>query len=113
MDKSQSTLNRPTKKFLTKYFHDGRWWATDIMAYDREDAEARCQKLRMQLEGEHIMDVPAVGGSWLADLICWWNNFNSTPWWKFWRSDSSPIALLVGLTLGVFFCVYGIVTLMK
>lgn len=64
---------RPTKKFLTQYYHDGRWWCSSIDAYDWDDAEARCRKLGMQLDGEHVMTIPACGGP-LANLIIWFRN---------------------------------------
>ena len=63
-----SSSDRPTKRFLARYFHDNAWWGTEVAAYDRADAEARCAALNMKLDGEHIEtiawdsapDVPAV-----------------------------------------------------
>jgi hypothetical protein len=46
--------DRPTKRFLARYFHDGAWWGTDVHAYDFADAEARCKSLNMKLDGEHV-----------------------------------------------------------
>lgn len=61
-------------KFLARYYHRGSWWHMEFFAVDWDDAEAICKKLNLQLTGEHKMTIPAVGGSWLADLICWARN---------------------------------------
>lgn len=67
--------DRPAKKFLAQYFHDGAWWSMKISAYDFEDAEIRCKKLNLQLDGEFVMSIPAVGsGGWLPRAVCWIRN---------------------------------------
>lgn len=66
---------RRTRKFCTRYFHDGTWWAADIQAYDFEDAEIRCKKLGMQLDGVHVLTLPSWIGFWAADLIIGIRNF--------------------------------------
>ncbi len=67
-----SDPNRPTKKFLCRYFHDGSWWGCDIDAYDFADAEARCKKIGgLQLDGELVATIPAgPGAGLLARCIC-------------------------------------------
>lgn len=65
-----SRQNERTKRFLARYYHDGAWWSIDVYAYDFDDAESRCGKLGLQLDGEHVMTIPAVGkSSWLPNLI--------------------------------------------
>lgn len=52
------------KTYTCRYYHDGKWWALDLMARDCEDAEARVRKLgNLQLLGEVHMRIPAVGGA--------------------------------------------------
>lgn len=75
------------KKFLAQYFHDGSWWSVDIYAIDFADAEAICKKLNLQLDGEHIMTIPACAGAGIfVKTICAIRNF-------FWRSSSVILAL--------------------
>lgn len=64
-------MNRPTKRFLAEYYHDGSWWGCDIHAYDHEDAEARAKKLgNLKILGERVMSIPCVApGSWLPNWI--------------------------------------------
>lgn len=48
------------KTYTCRYYHDGKWWALDLVAQDAEDAEARCRKLgNLQLLGEIKMRIPA------------------------------------------------------
>lgn len=61
--------NRPTRRYLADYYHDGERPTISIYAYDFPDAEVRCKKLGLRLLGEHMMTIPAVGGSWLPTLI--------------------------------------------
>jgi len=68
------SADRPTKKFLCQYYHDGSWWSQTIDAYDFEDAEIRAKKLSMQLDGEYVMTVDGRVG-FLAPLICRIRNF--------------------------------------
>ena len=56
-------------RFLASYYHDGSWWVVDIYAADFDDAEVICKAHNLRLDGEHVMTIPAVGGSWLANLI--------------------------------------------
>lgn len=58
------------RKFLARYYFDGSWWCIDIMAKDWDEAEARCKKLGLQLDGEHVVTIRHVlGGRTIADLI--------------------------------------------
>lgn len=62
-------------KFLASYYHNGSWWNLSFHAIDWEDAETICRKLNLRLDGEHMMSIPAIGGStWLPDLVCWARN---------------------------------------
>lgn len=65
---------RPTKKFCCQYYHDGGWWSLMIDAYDFQDAEARAKKLGLQLDGEHVMTIPARIG-WVARFVVVVRNF--------------------------------------
>jgi hypothetical protein len=58
-----------TKKYCTRYYHAGDWWDAQIMAFDWEDAEARCKKLGMQLDGLHIATFPVWLGAWFPNLV--------------------------------------------
>lgn len=60
---------KKTKKYCTRYYHDNTWWASEIMAWDWEDAEVRCKKLNMQLDGEYVMEIPA-GPEFIPNMIC-------------------------------------------
>jgi hypothetical protein len=52
------------KTYACRYYHDGKWWALDLMAQDGEDAESRARKLgNLQLLGEVKMQIAAVGGA--------------------------------------------------
>lgn len=68
---------RVTRKFVVRYYHDSQWWGDLIDAYDEADAEVRCRKLGMQLDGELMLVIPG----WIpfADLlvrcICGIRNF--------------------------------------
>lgn len=66
--------DRPTKRFLTEYYHDDATWSVDIYAYDFEDAAVRCKKLSLRLLGEHMMSIPAGTGAWLPNLIVRFKN---------------------------------------
>lgn len=73
-------MERETKEFVCRYFHDGVWWSLNIRAYDFDDAEARVAKLgNLQLQGELMMTIPAsVCRPWLANIICGVCNFFRT-----------------------------------
>lgn len=62
------------KKFLASYYHNGSWWNLSFYATDWDDAETICRKLNLRLDGEHMMTIPAYGGSWIPSLICWLKN---------------------------------------
>jgi hypothetical protein len=65
------------KTYTCRYFHDGSWWALDLIARDNADAEARANKLgNLQLLGEVKMQIPVrlPGSSWLARFIVWIRN---------------------------------------
>jgi hypothetical protein len=48
------------KKYACRYYHDGKWWALDLMAENEEDAQTRAKKLgNLQLLGEVKLEVPA------------------------------------------------------
>lgn len=68
--------DRPTIQFCCSYYHDGAWWALTIAAYDWSDAEARCKKLGLKLDGELMATVPRMFG--FGKLIAWaitgWKN---------------------------------------
>lgn len=64
-----NSFAKPTKIFLTRYYHDNAWWCTKIQAYDWNDAEIRCKKLGMQLDGEYMFSIPAANSNFLANLI--------------------------------------------
>jgi len=56
-------VERSTKQFACRYFHDGSWWALNLSAYDWSDAEKRAAKLGLQLDGEIGQIVPAYVGT--------------------------------------------------
>ena len=58
-----------TKSYACSYSHDRAQWPVTIHAYDWEDAEMRCRKLGLNLDGELVATVPARAGI-LAKLAC-------------------------------------------
>ena len=69
-------VERSTKQFVCRYFHDGSWWALNLSAYDWDDAEERATKLGLQLEGEIGEIVPAfVGSGTVVRLLIGVRNF--------------------------------------
>ena len=66
-----------TKKFLCQYYHDGTWWVLDLHAYDMEDAQARADRLGLQLMGEHKGTAPGWLPMWAANLFISVANFFS------------------------------------
>jgi hypothetical protein len=69
------SFDRPTHRFVARYYHDGAWWGADIYAYDFADAEARCKALNMKLDGLYVATIPcAPATGWLTRLICWVRN---------------------------------------
>ncbi|MGD9710451.1 MAG: hypothetical protein AB7V46_00140 [Thermomicrobiales bacterium] len=68
---SDSEVN---KTYLYKYFHKGSWWTLEIPGVDRDDAQARINKLPLaQYQGEVVLKIPASGGL-IARCICWLRN---------------------------------------
>lgn len=63
-----------TKSYACSYSHDRARWPVTIHAYDWEDAEARCRKLGLNLDGELVATVPVQVGL-LAKLACAVRNF--------------------------------------
>jgi len=52
------------KTYTCRYYHDGKWWALDLVAQDDDDAEARVRKLgNLELLGEVKATIPAVAGA--------------------------------------------------
>lgn len=70
-------MNEPAfLRYQARYYHDGSWWVLEIMAPNWDDAEARCRKLGLQLDGEIMAKIPASvpGAGLLARAVCWWRN---------------------------------------
>jgi hypothetical protein len=63
------SLQQQTKPFLCNYHHQGDKWCVTIHAYDWDDAEARCKKLGLNLDGELKATIPARAGL-LAKVVC-------------------------------------------
>jgi len=66
--------HQKTKPYACSYFHDQARWALTIHAYSWSDAEARCRKLGLQLDGRFLATVPTRIGL-LARIICAIRNF--------------------------------------
>lgn len=67
------SLNTPNfKTYVCRYYHNGSWWALNIMAEDAADAEARVAKLgNLQLQGELKGTIPAgPGAAFFVRAIC-------------------------------------------
>lgn len=48
------------RTYTCRYFHNGSWWALDILALDDDDAKSRVGRLGgLQLLGEVKMRIPA------------------------------------------------------
>lgn len=72
-----SNVERKTKPFVCRYFHDGVWWGLDLHAYDAADVEARVNKLgNLQVLGELKGRIPAVpAAGWFVQAVCAVRNF--------------------------------------
>jgi hypothetical protein len=71
---NSSSVSEVNKTFLYKYFHKGSWWTVEIPASDRDDAQARINKLPLaQPVGELVVKLPASGGM-IARCLCWLRN---------------------------------------
>jgi hypothetical protein len=69
--------NDSWKTYTCRYFHDGQWWALDLIAHDNADAEARAAKLgNLQLLGEVKMRIPVrtPGAGFAVRFIVWIRN---------------------------------------
>ena len=58
------------KRFVARYYWDESWWHLDIFAKDWADAESRCKRLNIQLDGEYVLsyrDFP--GAQFIANVI--------------------------------------------
>ena len=64
-----STDYNPQTKFLGRYYHRGHWFRFDFYADNFEDAEAICKAHSLKLDGEWVVTIPAVTGSWLPNLL--------------------------------------------
>jgi hypothetical protein len=59
-------MKQKWKTFACRYYHDGKWWALDLVAQSDNDAQARVKKLgNLQLLGEVKMQIPAWRGAGL------------------------------------------------
>jgi len=68
-------LSSSFRVYCCRYYHDGKWWALDITAQNREDAAARVKKLgNLILDGELMAEFPARVG-FFAKLLCAIRNF--------------------------------------
>jgi hypothetical protein len=64
-----------SKTFLFRYFHNGSWWTLEIPGTNREDAQARVNKLPLaQYQGELMLTIPANLGL-ITRCTCWLRNF--------------------------------------
>jgi len=67
-------MNKSTKPFACRYYHDGAWWALTVHAYNEADARRRADKLGgLQIRGELVATIPARIG-WLAKTAAWIHN---------------------------------------
>jgi hypothetical protein len=72
------TPDEECRRFVASYHHDGSWWILDIYAYDWEDAEARCKKLGVRLDGEFSCVIESsLGNRPLIDAYCRFRTFVS------------------------------------
>lgn len=62
-------MTKRNTKFLARYFHDGAWWTLELYASDFDDAQAICDAHNLQLDGQHMMTIPVMAGSWLPNPI--------------------------------------------
>jgi hypothetical protein len=69
-------MKREWKTYACRYYHDGKWWALDLVAQSDNDAQARVKKLgNLQLLGEVKMQIPAwQGAGLLARLVVSFRN---------------------------------------
>ena len=61
-----SEMKERPRTYVCRYYHDGKWWALDLVAQNEDDANARVKKLgNLQLLGEVKMQIPAWRGAGL------------------------------------------------
>ena len=57
-------MKQEWKTYACRYYHDGKWWALDLVAQNNDDAQARVKRLgNLQLLGEVKMQIPAWRGA--------------------------------------------------
>jgi hypothetical protein len=59
----------PQTKFLATYYHRGARFGLEFYAADFADAEEICKAHSLALDGEHVMTIPTVSGTWFPNLI--------------------------------------------
>lgn len=64
----------PHTRFCGRYYHRGAWFTFEFYADNWADAEDLCLAHNLQLDGEHVVTIPVVGGVWLPNLIVWVHN---------------------------------------
>jgi hypothetical protein len=53
-------MSHDWKTYACRYYHNGKWWALDLVAQDDNDAAARACKLgNLQVLGEIKVQIPA------------------------------------------------------
>jgi len=73
--------NSRFKTFIGSYNYQGSSWGFEILAENREDAEARFSAMHWgQIDGELIAKIPAVvpGTGVFPRFICWLRNVLAT-----------------------------------
>lgn len=73
-------MSQDWKTYACRYYHNGKWWALDLVAQDDDDADSRARKLgNLQLLGQVKVQIPArmpLGGS-LTRAIAAFQNWRS------------------------------------
>lgn len=53
-------MSEKPRTFACRYYHNGKWWALDLIAQDEDDAKSRACKLgHLQVLGEIKFQIPA------------------------------------------------------
>lgn len=64
-------MEKKLKTYLFHYRYEGVTYCTDVPAYTLEEARGRLRAMPLaQYDGELVMTIPVVTGSWLPRLIC-------------------------------------------
>lgn len=75
------TPGEECRRFVASYHHDGHWWVVDLYAYDWDDADSRCKKLGLRLDGEFACAIQASAKARpMIQALCSLRNF-------LWRSS--------------------------